>query len=124
SRKQRGVVDLVAVEVQDRQDRAVADGIQELVGMPRGGERSRLRFAIAHRHCDQQIGIVEGGAEGVRDAVAELAAFVDGARSLGRAVAADAAGEREFFEELAQDRKSTRLNSSHVAISYAVFCLK
>src|SRR5439155_1999662 len=26
--------------------------------------------------------------------------------------------------ELAKDRKSTRLNSSHVAISYAVFCLK
>src|SRR5690625_3782622 len=26
--------------------------------------------------------------------------------------------------EDAQDRKSTRLNSSHVAISYAVFCLK
>src|SRR5690625_6527262 len=25
---------------------------------------------------------------------------------------------------LRQDRKSTRLNSSHVAISYAVFCLK
>src|SRR5690625_5683139 len=25
---------------------------------------------------------------------------------------------------LGQDRKSTRLNSSHVAISYAVFCLK
>src|SRR5437868_7766070 len=26
--------------------------------------------------------------------------------------------------ELTQDRKSTRLNSSHVSISYAVFCLK
>src|SRR5699024_3578538 len=26
--------------------------------------------------------------------------------------------------ELAEDRKSTRLNSSHVSISYAVFCLK
>src|SRR5690625_5766021 len=26
--------------------------------------------------------------------------------------------------ELSADRKSTRLNSSHVAISYAVFCLK
>src|SRR5690625_5321761 len=26
--------------------------------------------------------------------------------------------------DLIQDRKSTRLNSSHVAISYAVFCLK
>src|SRR5438874_12830805 len=27
-------------------------------------------------------------------------------------------------ERFAQDRKSTRLNSSHVEISYAVFCLK
>src|SRR5439155_14700456 len=30
---------------------------------------------------------------------------------------------RKLFLER-QDRKSTRLNSSHVAISYAVFCLK
>src|SRR5690625_5782082 len=29
-----------------------------------------------------------------------------------------------FASGLMQDRKSTRLNSSHVAISYAVFCLK
>src|SRR5438309_6152916 len=28
------------------------------------------------------------------------------------------------FSEAAQDRKSTRLNSSHSSISYAVFCLK
>src|SRR5207249_10228493 len=28
------------------------------------------------------------------------------------------------LEQLDQDRKSTRLNSSHVSISYAVFCLK
>src|SRR5690625_6561242 len=28
-----------------------------------------------------------------------------------------------LLERLAEDRKSTRLNSSHVAISYAVFCL-
>src|SRR5256885_8961707 len=27
-------------------------------------------------------------------------------------------------EPLARDRKSTRLNSSHLVISYAVFCLK
>src|SRR5207253_3642233 len=30
---------------------------------------------------------------------------------------------RDMYGHL-QDRKSTRLNSSHVAISYAVFCLK
>src|SRR5438874_1572326 len=29
-----------------------------------------------------------------------------------------------FRNELQRDRKSTRLNSSHVEISYAVFCLK
>src|SRR5690554_7186375 len=28
------------------------------------------------------------------------------------------------FDDSRQDRKSTRLNSSHVRISYAVFCLK
>src|SRR5690625_5765032 len=28
------------------------------------------------------------------------------------------------LQELEKDRKSTRLNSSHVAISYAVYCLK
>src|SRR5690606_42108035 len=32
--------------------------------------------------------------------------------------------QRDRLEEDAQDRKSTRLNSSHVKISYAVFCLK
>src|SRR5256885_8296623 len=31
---------------------------------------------------------------------------------------------RPLVEELARDRKSTRLNSSHLVISYAVFCLK
>src|SRR2546426_8541118 len=36
------------------------------------------------------------------------------------------ARSRERGEELAEDedRKSTRLNSSHLVISYAVFCLK
>src|SRR5690554_7597471 len=33
-------------------------------------------------------------------------------------------GDERTLLELALDRKSTRLNSSHVRISYAVFCLK
>src|SRR5690625_6473936 len=37
-------------------------------------------------------------------------------------VGAGIIGAENFAPEL--DRKSTRLNSSHVAISYAVFCLK
>src|SRR5437660_8853399 len=35
-----------------------------------------------------------------------------------------AEGIRYFSKDSGADRKSTRLNSSHVAISYAVFCLK
>src|SRR5439155_14997498 len=33
-------------------------------------------------------------------------------------------GTVNLLREMQPDRKSTRLNSSHVAISYAVFCLK
>src|SRR5437773_11647336 len=33
-------------------------------------------------------------------------------------------GKPLFDIDLIQDRKSTRLNSSHITISYAVFCLK
>src|SRR5690242_20968837 len=53
-----------------------------------------------------------------------------------RIFASEAARRQEFgvrnddpaieqrFSQLAEDRKSTRLNSSHMSISYAVFCLK
>src|SRR5690606_39334114 len=36
----------------------------------------------------------------------------------------DTGGSPSLFRLLKTDRKSTRLNSSHVKISYAVFCLK
>src|SRR5258707_3969586 len=39
-------------------------------------------------------------------------------------VAPIVAGRRAFDGGRRQDRKSTRLNSSHANISYAVFCLK
>src|SRR5438477_9669801 len=41
----------------------------------------------------------------------------------GRGHAAELPGRRQQLREKA-DRKSTRLNSSHMSISYAVFCLK
>src|SRR5215475_11148696 len=33
-------------------------------------------------------------------------------------------GRKPSYSSVSQDRKSTRLNSSHVKSSYAVFCLK
>src|SRR2546426_9336176 len=36
----------------------------------------------------------------------------------------DPVGDLRVVHRVRQDRKSTRLNSSHLVISYAVFCLK
>src|SRR3712207_7623527 len=44
--------------------------------------------------------------------------------SLRAMLTAIAAGSRTGERRVAGDRKSTRLNSSHANISYAVFCLK
>src|SRR2546427_4854825 len=57
--------------------------------------------------------------------VGQAQAFVDLVQGFGPAPA----GRQHFGDEgavvgLAVDRKSTRLNSSHSQISYAVFCLK
>src|SRR5690349_23151919 len=54
-----------------------------------------------------------------RAALAVLAALALGHRAFALRLLVLAAGG-----DLLRDRKSTRLNSSHVEISYAVFCLK
>ena len=53
------VGDLVTIEVQDRQHRAVGHRIEELIGMPRGRQRTRFRLAIADDAGDDQVGTVE-----------------------------------------------------------------
>src|SRR5690606_39966414 len=55
-----------------------------------------------------------------------LGVFLGIARSAqpARGVVADDVGDRPANVDQPLDRKSTRLNSSHVKISYAVFCLK
>src|SRR5256885_11920508 len=51
--------------------------------------------------------------------------FRSRARVLGHAVHHPArAGDQAVAAFLLEDRKSTRLNSCHLVISYAVFCLK
>src|SRR5699024_11976010 len=48
----------------------------------------------------------------------------DGDLGAALAVEADHVGEVDVGKRVTGDRKSTRLNSSHVSISYAVFCSK
>ena len=97
-----GVGDLVAVEVQDRQDDTVGCRVHELVGLPRSRERTGLGLAVAHHGHGQQARVVHDGTVSVAERVAELAALVDGTGRLGRKVARDAAGIGELAEELLQ----------------------
>src|SRR2546429_4674010 len=56
--------------------------------------------------------------------------FPQAERTLQRAIAMDSGSYTahyflgQLYRQLGKDRKSTRLNSSHGYISYAVFCLK
>src|SRR2546421_9655899 len=67
-----------------------------------------------HDRVEDQVGDGEGPVHGRRGEVADRHPDVLGARLF--------AQPRDH--RLRQDRKSTRLNSSHDQISYAVFCLK
>ena len=67
--------------------------------MPARGQRPGLGLAVADDAGDDQVGVVERRAVGVRERVAELAALVDRAGRLRRHVAGDAARERELGEE-------------------------
>ena len=100
----RGIGDLVAVQMQDRQHGAVARGIDELVRVPARGERAGFRLAVADDARDDEVRIVEGGAIGVRERVTELAAFVDRSGRLGGRMARDAARKGELAKELREPR--------------------
>ena len=54
-----GIADLVAIEMQDGQYRAVGDRIEKFIGLPGGRQGPRLRLAIADDTGDDQIGIVQ-----------------------------------------------------------------
>src|SRR2546426_8401082 len=75
---------------------------------PRGKDRKRLvTFVEIDRCATDAVAVVTGCRLGKR-----ALKF----RDWGKVAAT--------FAELQGDRKSTRLNSSHLVISYAVFCLK
>src|SRR5690606_40112029 len=76
------------------------------------------RYGEILRRLDEKAGFDQG----FREALA-LEAFRHTA-AYDAAIEAYFARRREGASEPGADRKSTRLNSSHVKISYAVFCLK
>src|SRR2546429_1854171 len=69
----------------------------------------------------QRLMLASPGSEPVRKT--EKIRFVDGVQHLDRGPLDDLVLQHRHSER-SLDRKSTRLNSSHGYISYAVFCLK
>src|SRR3712207_8809171 len=73
-------------------------------------------YTTLFRSGDQRAAVLRPG--GTEQGAGDLAGAVEG----GRAARGVAHAQRIIDQD--QDRKSTRLNSSHANISYAVFCLK
>src|SRR5690349_22676222 len=76
----------------------------------------RSRLGRVHGFSVVVAGLAEPGPDGVFRRV-DLS-------GVGRVLAGVCAADLLVREPGGRDRKSTRLNSSHVEISYAVFCLK
>src|SRR5699024_11280012 len=85
-----------------------------------GGGNLQRRGARTGRWRVRCRGNRHGGVPGA----AQLATHAHGRRPPVRGRPRRATRERDGALAAVGDRKSTRLNSSHVSISYAVFCLK
>src|SRR5699024_12039009 len=83
---------------------SLADGVARVPEPGPGIDKDRHPPALWHRFAS---------AVGAADSAALAASFPRGLQV-----------HQAAYRCLVTDRKSTRLNSSHVSISYAVFCLK
>src|SRR5690606_11776554 len=92
------------------------DGIAMLRGLRARGDATPVLLLTTFDEADLLLDAREAGAQGflLKDAAPG---------QLHQAILRVAAGET-LLAPVSTDRKSTRLNSSHVKISYAVFCLK
>src|ERR1039457_4596552 len=86
-----------------------------------------LRAAVAHRRGNRDLTAELLHVADAGFGLANMELFQMAARMrLAQVVANDEARQTILDVEgwMQEDRKSTRLNSSHLVISYAVFCLK
>src|SRR5439155_6243108 len=100
-----------------------------MIAVCRAIERGSARHARLTRPRQISHGALRGHSWADNDDMAG-SLFESGARTealqlvIVAVAGADATGVIALDQSCLVDRKSTRLNSSHVAISYAVFCLK
>src|SRR5215469_18096502 len=91
------IVDLITVKVQDRQNRTIADRIDELVAVPARRQRSGFGLAVAHHHQRDQVGMIEDCSISMGEAVPKLPALVNATRCFGSCVAANPSGKTKLL---------------------------
>jgi len=112
--------DLVLVEVKDRKHGTIARRIEKPDPLPRALQGSSLRLAVADHARDEQVRVVERGAEGVHERVAKLAALVNRSRRRHADVARDAARRGE----LPHERQEAGFVGGHVRIDLRIGALE
>src|SRR2546429_5366780 len=95
--------------------------VTDLIVATRADEIQRLEERIAKEKLKQPVRVVKGG-DSRQDSVAAALREVPNEAEI--VLVHDAVRPFVTVEQITRDRKSTRLNSSHGYISYAVFCLK
>ena len=116
-RQHRRVRDLVTVQVKYRQHRPVPHRIQKLIRMPRRSQRPGLRLTVPHDDRNNQIRIIERRAKPMRQAIPQLAPFMDRPRRLRRAMASNPTRKRKLLEELLHPRNIFALVRIHLRIN-------
>src|SRR2546426_12724660 len=103
--------------------------LSELLGQPivienRGGAAGTIGMEVAARSAPDGYTLVLGnvGSTAINPGVFTNLAINNLRDFIPVTQVVDVPGV--LIDDLGQDRKSTRLNSSHLVISYAVFCLK
>src|SRR5688500_19783897 len=88
-----------------------APSLHDALPISGAGREGKAGRALGRARAHRRAGLEEGHVEQAVELTASLHA-------------ADQADLLEQIRLVGRDRKSTRLNSSHLVISYAVFCLK
>jgi len=97
-------VDKAIVDAKEAKEIADQIGYPVLIKASAGGGGKGMRLVEKPEELEEQMRLAQNEA---RSSFGDDACFVE-----------------KFVTKPRQDRKSTRLNSSHITISYAVFCLK
>src|SRR5207253_8723049 len=100
-----------------------------LIGPNGAGKTTALNAILGLTSYDGQLSVLGRDPWNAREELMRDVSFVADVAVLPRWIRVSqlldyVAGVHPKFDRVKADRKSTRLNSSHVAISYAVFCLK